>query len=98
MEWLWSWSGRCVGYREGVDLWISTGGHIGRFVEDVIYAPDGRYLGELATGRLIQKAARSMSRRTSFAPKPMRAPLTRPADYAAHPIPDDYEDFPMVER
>ena len=45
MDWLWTWGGRCFGYRDGDDLWTYDGRHVGRFHDDEVYAPDGQYLG-----------------------------------------------------
>ncbi|NSW84553.1 MAG: hypothetical protein HPY90_15220 [Syntrophothermus sp.] len=52
-QWLWTWGGRCFGYRDGDDLWTYDGKHVGRFIGDEVYAPDGSYLGEIKDGRLI---------------------------------------------
>lgn len=41
MEWLWAWTGRCVGYRDGDDLWTDSGRHVGRFLGDEVYDLDG---------------------------------------------------------
>lgn len=46
MDWLWTWGGKCFGYRSGDDLRTYDGCHVGRFHGDDVFGPDGRYLGE----------------------------------------------------
>jgi hypothetical protein len=54
MEWLFTWDGKCFGYREGDNLWTHDGRHIGRFYGEEVYGQDGKYLGEIMSGnRLI---------------------------------------------
>jgi hypothetical protein len=35
-EWFWTWGGKCFGYRDGNDLWIHDGHHVGRFDGDEV--------------------------------------------------------------
>jgi hypothetical protein len=59
MTWLWTWGGKCFGYRDGDDLWTYDGQHVGRFHGDEIYGRDGRYLGEVMNeSRLITNKAK----------------------------------------
>jgi hypothetical protein len=98
MEWLWTWGGRCFGYREGNNLWTHDGKHVGYFDGDDIYGQDGRYLGELVNGRLITNRSRGAWIRGSFAPYASRAGFAKYADYAGYAMLAGYEDFPHLER
>jgi len=49
LDWLWSWSGKCIGYKDKGFLWSSDGQVIGKFVDNEIFSPDGKYLGEMYT-------------------------------------------------
>jgi len=67
MEWLWTWGGRCFGYRDEDDLWTHDGKHVGRFYEDEVYDPDGKYIGEIRNkNRLITKKSKKSKRRSAF--------------------------------
>jgi hypothetical protein len=69
MQWLWTWGGKCFGYRVGNELWTYDGRHVGRFCEDEVYGRDGRYLGEvMSDDRLITNLSRKSSRQSVFAP------------------------------
>lgn len=73
MEWLWTWGGRCFGYRDEDDLWTYDGKHVGRFSSDEVYAPDGQYLGEIIRGkRLITNKGKKSWRRSGFTPYAQR--------------------------
>ena len=71
MDWLWTWGGKCFGYRSGDDLRTYDGRHVGRFHGDDVFGPDGRYLGEARGKRLIthlsKKRNRSRGRFTPYA-------------------------------
>ena len=97
-QWLWTWSGRCFGYRDGNDLWTYDGKHVGRFVADEVYAPDGRYLGEVMNGRLITNLGKKHYRSSPFTPCARRGSYAKYADYAGYAMPAGYEDFPKLER
>ena len=99
MEWLWTWGGRCFGYRDGDDLWTYDGKHVGRFSGDEVYAPDGQYLGEIISGnRLITNKSKKSWRHGSFTPYARRAGYAKYADYAGYAMYAGYEDFPKLER
>ncbi len=53
MEYLWTWSGRFFGYREGDLLYAKSGRCVGRFSGSEVYGANGKYLGELINTRLI---------------------------------------------
>jgi hypothetical protein len=94
VEWLWTWSGESVGYREGDGLWTHNGGDIGRFHGDEVYGPDGRYLGELIDGeRLITAKFRLKAHREIFTPQPPRAKSPRRDRLPGYRIPTGYADF-----
>jgi hypothetical protein len=42
MGWLFTWGGKCFGYREGDDLWTHDGRHIGRFYGEEVYGKRGQ--------------------------------------------------------
>jgi hypothetical protein len=97
-QWLWTWGGRCFGYRAGDSLYRYDGRYIGRFHGDEVYGVDGRYLGETKkTKRLIThkskknriKGAARRGNRGGFAPY---------ANYAGYAMYAGYEDFPAPEE
>ncbi len=96
MSWLWTWGGRCFGYREGENLWTSDGKHVGRFWGEEVYGADGKYLGQLWTdNRLIASKGKKTWRRSPFTPHNARAKaiVTYP-NRVAYCFRPDYEDFP----
>lgn len=99
MEWLWTWDGRCFGYRDGDDLWTHDGKHVGRFHSDEIYAPNGRYIGELRSGnRLITNKNKKSKRLSSFAPHGQRVGYAKYVDYVGYVMIAGYEEFPKLEE
>ncbi len=98
MTWLWTWGGKCFGYRDGSDLRTYDGYHVGRFSGDTVYDRNGRYLGEIKSGnRLIRRKAGSSVRGFSFTPWAKRAAYAKYADYAGYAMYSGYEDFPGPE-
>jgi hypothetical protein len=98
MEWLWTWGGRCFGYRDGNDLWAYFGKHVGHFHDNEIYAPDGHYLGELINeNRLITNKAKKHWRSGVFAPNANRGGYAKYADYTGYAMYAGFEDFPELE-
>ena len=99
VDWLWTWEGRCFGYRDGDDLWTYNGRDVGRFDGDDVYGPDGGYLGEIRNGnRLITNRSKRNYRRSGFSPYANRAAYARYADYAGYAMYAGYEDFPELEK
>ena len=94
-EWLWTWSGKCFGYRNQDALYSYKGRQIGRFAEgDEIYGQEGNYLGEIRTaGRLITNLSKHRWRRSGFLPMVGRS-FEQKTDTAAKNIPDGFTDFP----
>lgn len=99
MDWLWTWGGKCFGYRDGEDLWTHDGKHVGKFNGDDIYGKDGHYLGEVMNGnRLITNKAKSGHRGYSFSPWGKRGGYAPYAGYAGYAMYAGYEDFPSPDK
>lgn len=94
MEWMWTWGGRCFGYRIDDALFTSDGYEAGRFVEDEIYGADGCYLGEVKNqNRLITNLSKTGGQRHPFSPS-RRGPYVGYLDYIGYVMYVGYEDFP----
>lgn len=98
MDWLWTWGGRCFGYRGGDNLWTYDGRHVGRLVKDEVYSPDGHYLGEINNGRLITRTDKKGGRGPRFSARGRRGAFAKMADYAGYAMLAGYEDFPQIEK
>jgi hypothetical protein len=100
MKWLWTWGGECFGYLDGDDLWTYHGKHVGRRANrDEIYAPDGRYLGEIMNNeRLITNRSKHGWRGSSFGTWGGRGAYARYANYAGYAMYAGYEDFPSPDE
>ena len=97
MEWLFTWGGKCFGYREGDELWTHDGRHVGRFYGEEIYGPDGRYLGEIMNdSRLITNKGKKPWRQGSFASYCNRVGYVKCVDYVGNVMYAGYEDFPDI--
>ena len=94
MEWLWTWSGKCFGYRDKDNLWTHDGRHVGRFYGEEIYGSNGVYLGEVRSKRLITNKSKISHRRGSFTPYASRTGYTKYTDYTGYTMYSGYEDFP----
>ena len=99
-RWLWTWSGRCFGYRRGRSLYRDDGIEVGRFVEREVYGIDGAYLGELKDTddgeRLITSNYKTSQGAAPFTPMVDRA-QPRPPDRPGFPLYCGHEDFPAPE-
>ena len=99
-RWLWTWSGRCFGYRRGNSLYRCDGIEVGRFVGSEVYGIDGAYLGELKDTedgeRLITSSYKTSRSAAPFVPMIDRA-HTRQADRRGYPLYCGHEDFPAPE-
>ena len=96
MSLLWTWGGRCFGYREGENLWTSDGRHVGKFWGEEIYGCDGQYLGQLwLDNRLIASQGKNTWRRSPFPPlnHRRRSPLNC-SDRIPYAFRHGYEEFP----
>jgi len=96
IHWLWKYSGKCFGYRDGKDLWTVSGRHVGKFSGREIYGPDGQYLGETDDGRLFRRVKPRFHRYPTFTVYSERTAATKQPDLPAKPPPDGYKDFPEV--
>ena len=98
MDWLWTWSGLCSGYRHGNDLWTYDGKHVGTIVDDEITASDGRHLGEIRSNRLITMESKKDTKTDrSFTPSANRASFAKNANLVGNVMLAGYEDFPDPE-
>jgi hypothetical protein len=97
-QWLWAWSGVCVGYRSGNSLFGCDGLEIGRFHGNEVYNPDGLYLGELSEAydgtRLTTSLYKKLLiKKDGFVPTAGRA-YKQPADRAEELLFCGHESFP----
>ncbi len=95
MEYLWTWSGRFFGYREGDLLYAKSGRCVGRFSGSEVYGANGKYLGELINTRLITNRSKPSSMMGTPAPNTTGENVSSEnhpgfAMYAGH------DDFPDV--
>lgn len=99
MTWLWTWSGKSFGYRNGDNLFTSGGEHIGYFVDDEVYAcSDGRYLGELRNVKyLITNQSKKHFHHTPRA-QVVGGSYAGYADYAGYAMYAGYEDFLELDK
>ncbi|UWQ74431.1 hypothetical protein [Leisingera sp. M658] len=98
MDWMWTWSGECFGYRDGYELWTHDGKHVGKFCGDDVYGRDGRYLGEVMNqNRLITNYAKSGWVKAPFAPYARRAGYAKYANCAGYAMYAGHQDFPKPD-
>jgi hypothetical protein len=98
MDWLWTWSGKCFGYRDGVLLWTYDGRHVGKFCGEEIFDKNGHYLGEIKNGRhLITKKSKKAHKHSTFRPHAKRAGFIKYTDYTGYNMLNGYEDFPLPD-
>lgn len=99
MDWLWTWQGKCFGYRDGDNLWTHDGRHVGRFDGDTVFDRHGNYLGELVNkDRLIRKLSPPNIRSSPFTPWTKRVGYVKYTDYVGYVMYAGYEDFPAPEN
>lgn len=95
MEWIWTSAGRCFGYWIDADLWTYHGKHVGRRRGNDIYAPTGRYIGELTeNGRLITNRAKTGMTARIFVPAMPRSSKKRLPANEGSPPRVGHQDFP----
>jgi hypothetical protein len=98
MEWLWTWCGKCFGYRLGDELWTYDGKHAGRFIGSEVYGKTGQYLGEVMSGKRLMTDLRKTSQRvTAFTPQPRRVPQAKCADAADYTMVGSFGEFPSPD-
>lgn len=97
-QWLWTWGGKCFGYREGNELWTYGGKHVGRFYEDEIYDSQGKYVGEIMPGgQLITNKSKKFFLKYGFVPFSNRMAYASYANYVGYAMYAGYRDFPAPE-
>ena len=93
MQWLWTWGGTSFGYRSDDALFTHKGKQVGRFHDDEVYGPDGRYLGEIKSeNRLITNRSKKSRIRSGFTPRPGGS-YARYVNYVGYVMYVGYEDF-----
>jgi hypothetical protein len=98
MQWLWTWSGKCFGYRDEENLWTYNGRHVGQFAGDEVYGADGFYLGELRNGtRLITDQSKRNARNSPFMRRRPRGGYAAYVGYPSYAMFAGYEDFPAPD-
>ena len=98
MEWLFTWGGRCFGYKREDNLWTHDGKHIGKFYDDEIYNPSGNYLGELMNGRLITNLSKKSYKKSGFNPSMSVVGIVKSVDCVGSVMIAGYKDFPKLEE
>jgi hypothetical protein len=98
MEWLWTWGGKCFGYREGDHLWTYSGKHAGFFHGDEVYGPDGWYLGEIKqANRLVTDRSKYGWSKPPFSRAIDRLACPRYGDYPGLTLYFNHRDFPSPD-
>lgn len=90
-----------MGWIDDDGLFSRDGRHVGQIYRGIVYAENGHYLGELRAGRLITHILRKDTHRWYgfFAnPEPTRGLDEQIMDGTALPMPEGYEDFPVLAR
>ena len=90
---LWTWGGTYFGRREENSLFTHNGVEVGQFHGDEIYGEDGRYLGELKSGKLVTNTSKTSQRRSGFSPR-SRMGYIASMDYVGSVMYAGYDDFP----
>jgi len=98
MQWLWTWGGKCFGYRDGNRLFAYFGLQVGQFHGEEVYGADGHYMGEvMSQNRLITHLGKKNWKQSSFAPV-LTAGYAPYAGYAGYAMYAGYEDFPSPDE
>lgn len=93
-DWLWTWDGTSFGYREGDSLFTHNGVEAGRFHDDdEIYGSDGKYIGELKSGKLVTKTSKLSKQKSAFTPRSRMGVIDRIGHIGTIGV-VGYEDFP----
>lgn len=97
MKWLWTWGGRCFGYKDEDNLWTHDGKHVGKFHGDEVFDKNGFYLGELKDyNRLISKLNKKNRRKSRFNPSIKRVSSVKRVNRVGRIMRIGYEDFPEI--
>ena len=98
MNWVWTCSGECFGYRIDDALYTYWGLQIGHIEGDEVYGADGKYLGDIQTGnRLVTKKGKKHQVRQGFTPAASGS-YVRTDDLSACDMDAGCEDFPTAEH
>jgi hypothetical protein len=84
-------------YRDGDDLFTYGGKQAGRFHGNEVYGKDGRYLGEVLSGRLITNRSKTSWRQAAFGAV-QRGGYAKYADYAGYAMYAGHQDFPASDE
>src|SRR5439155_20554697 len=95
----WCWGYKFFGDRVGEDHDRHNGKQGGRFHNNEVYGPDGRYLGEVKIDdRLITCVGKKSWRRGSFTPDASRVGRAACAGYDGYVIYAGYDDFSVPQN
>jgi len=101
LTWMWTWSGKCFGYREGDYLYTLEGLTVGRFVGREVYGADGQYLGETGPGEdsmaLVTNMYKKSQKQQGFVPK-LADPKVARSEQPLRPFYTGHEDFPTAAQ
>jgi hypothetical protein len=96
MEWLWTWGGKCFGYRGGDRLFTHSGVQAGQFDGAEVYGADGLYLDELMQDRLIRDRNKKRQRKSASTPARVDS-YVKYVDYVGYVMYVGHEDFPAPD-
>ena len=96
MQFLWTWSGECFGYRENNQLWRASGIHVGTIYDDEVYDHKGLYLGEILHGRLIRNTQKKYYRKDTAPYYGRKGAFAKYINYVGYVMYAGYEDFPLI--
>lgn len=97
MNWLWTWGGKCFGYKQDDRLFTHHGIQAGQFHGDEIYGSNGVYLGEIQGDRLITNQNKKHLKRSGFSPSRVVGSVPF-IGYVGNVMYVGYEDFPAPEN
>lgn len=97
LNWLWSWGGKCVGYKDEDYLWRYDGHNIGKFYGIEVYSPDGCYLFEqYSNGRLVIDKSKKNNTNEQYAALNTREAIDKKDDISGFALYANFEDLPSL--
>lgn len=97
LNWLWSWGGKCVGYKDGDNLWGYDGHNIGKFYGIEIYSPDGCYLFEqYSNGRLVIDKSKKNKTNEQYTPLNTREAIDKKDDISGLALYANFKDLTSI--
>lgn len=97
LNWLWSWGGKCVGYKDGDYLWGYDGHNIGKFYGMEVYSPDSCYLFEqYSNGRLVIDKSKKNKTNEQYTPLNTREAIDKKDDISGFVLYANFEDLPNL--